>query len=147
IEMIEIAEELIEAMLGRQIFVAIAEMVLAELAGGVAERLERLRNRDVTILQTDGGTGYADLAEPGAQADLPGDEGRAAGGAGVLRVVVGKNHAFIGDAVDIRRLVTHQPARIGADVGLADVVAEDDEDVRLCGARLLRMSYGTTERR
>jgi hypothetical protein len=37
---IEITVELFEAMHGRQIFVAIAEVVLAELAGGVAERLQ-----------------------------------------------------------------------------------------------------------
>jgi hypothetical protein len=34
-------------MHGRQKLVLVAEMVLAELAGGVAERLERLGNRDV----------------------------------------------------------------------------------------------------
>src|SRR5262245_47971498 len=39
VEVVEIAEELIKAVLGRQMLVAIAEMVLAELAGGVALRL------------------------------------------------------------------------------------------------------------
>ena len=38
------------------------------------------------------------------------------------------------DAIDVRRLVAHQPVAVGADVGDADVVAPDDEDVRLgCG--------------
>jgi hypothetical protein len=40
---IEVAEELVEAVVGRKILVPIAEMVLAELAGGVAERLQRAR--------------------------------------------------------------------------------------------------------
>ncbi len=38
VEVIEIAEEFIEAMHRRQMLVAVAQMVLAELAGGVAER-------------------------------------------------------------------------------------------------------------
>ena len=41
VEVIQVAEELVEAVDGRQELVAIAEMVLAELAGGVALRLER----------------------------------------------------------------------------------------------------------
>jgi hypothetical protein len=50
VEVIEIAEELVEAMDRRQIFVAVAEMVFAELPGGVAQRFERLRDRYVTGL-------------------------------------------------------------------------------------------------
>src|SRR5262249_43200490 len=42
-----------------------------------------------------------------------------------------------GDAVDVRRLVAHQAAAVGADVGYADVVAEDDEDVRLLAGLLV----------
>src|ERR1700752_5251998 len=114
-------------------------MVLAELPRRVAERLERLRNRDVAILQADGGSGNTDLAQTGAKTNLPRDEGRASGGAAVLRVIVGEHHAFLGDAVDVRRLVANQSVRVDADVGLADVVAEDHEDVRFCsgGSRLL----------
>ena len=52
--------------------------------------------------------GNADLGQAGAQADLAGDEGRAARRAAVLGVVVGEHHAFLGDAVDVRRLVAHQ---------------------------------------
>lgn len=129
VEVVEIAEELVEAVLGRQVFVAVAEVVLAELAGGVAERLQRLRDRHVAVLQSDRRTGDADLAEAGAQADLSGDEGRAPGRAAVLRVIVGEHHAFLGDAVDIRGLVADDAEPVGADIGLADVVPEDDEDV------------------
>ena len=41
VEVIEVAEELVEAVDGRQELVAVAEVVLAELAGGVALRFER----------------------------------------------------------------------------------------------------------
>ena len=55
----------------------------------------------------------------------------------MLTVVVGEHHAFLGDAVDIGRLVAHQAARIDTDIGLADVVAPDDDDIwlLLCGRR------------
>ncbi len=46
IEVIEIAEELVEAVDGRQELVEIAQMVLAELAGGVALRFERSGDGD-----------------------------------------------------------------------------------------------------
>ena len=42
IEVVEVAEELVEAVHRRQELVAVAEVVLAELAGGVALRLEQL---------------------------------------------------------------------------------------------------------
>ena len=53
VEMVEVAEELVEAVHRRQEFVAVAEMVLAELAGGVAERLERFRDAHVFGVQAD----------------------------------------------------------------------------------------------
>jgi len=40
--------------------------------------------------------------------------------------------AFLGDAIDVGRLVTHQTAAVSADVGDPDVVTEDDEDVGFC---------------
>ena len=39
-------------MIGWQEFIAVAQMVLAELSGSVSERLQRLRNGDVPRLQT-----------------------------------------------------------------------------------------------
>ena len=64
VEVVEVAEELVEAVLGRQILVAVAEVVLAELTGRVAERLERLGDGDVAVLQADRGAGHADLESP-----------------------------------------------------------------------------------
>jgi hypothetical protein len=51
VEVIEVAEEHVEAVHGRQELVAVAEMVLAELAGRVALRLEQLGNRRVLLRQ------------------------------------------------------------------------------------------------
>ena len=47
VQVVEVAEELVEAVRRRQVLVAVAEVVLAELAGRVAERLEQLGDRRV----------------------------------------------------------------------------------------------------
>src|SRR5436190_706103 len=129
VEVVEVAEELVEAVDGRQIFVAVAEVVLAELAGGIAERLERFGDGNVSRLKAHGCARNSDLGHPGAVNRLTCDEGRAARRATVLGVVVREHHAFAGDAVDVRRLVAHQAECVGADVGLADVVAPNNEDI------------------
>ena len=75
--------------------------------------------------------GKPDLEKTGAHGTLAGDEGSTAGGARLLAVVVGEDRAFVGDAVNIRRAVPHHAAVIGANVPVADIIAHDDEDVRL----------------
>jgi hypothetical protein len=40
VQVIEIAKELVEAVVGRQMFVAVTKMILAELTAGVAEGLQ-----------------------------------------------------------------------------------------------------------
>ncbi len=129
VQVIEVAEELVEAVDGGEIFVPIAEVVLAELAGGVAERLEQLGDGGVFLLQADGGARHADLGQAGADRVLAGDETGAAGGAALLRVVIGKCDALFGDAVDVGSPVSHHAATEVTDVPDADVVAPKDEDV------------------
>src|SRR5262249_20595777 len=68
IEVIEIAEELVEAVHRRQKLVAVSEMVLAELSGRIAERLERLGDGDVLGTQAQGRARQTDLGQPGSQA-------------------------------------------------------------------------------
>ena len=46
-------------------------------------------------------------------------------------VVVGEAYAFLGDTVNVRRLVAHHAAVIVADVPGTNIVAPDDEDVWL----------------
>ena len=130
VEVIEVAEPFVEAVHGRQELVAVAEMVLAELAGRVALRLQHLGERRILLLDAARRTGNADRGHAGAHRHLAHDEGGAAGGAARLAVVVGEDDAFLADAVDVGRLA-HHAVRVGADVPHADVVAEDDEDVRL----------------
>ena len=49
VEVIEIAEELVEAVHRRQRLVAVADVVLAELSGGIAEVLQQAADRGVEL--------------------------------------------------------------------------------------------------
>jgi hypothetical protein len=104
-------------------------VVLAELAGGVAQRLEQLGDGGVLGLQADVRAGHAHLGQAGAVGVLPGDEGGAAGGAALLAVGIGEAHALVGDAVDVGRAIAHQAVAVAAQVGDADVITPDDENV------------------
>lgn len=45
--------------------------------------------------------------------------------------MVGEDPSLLGDAVDVRRAITHHAVVVGTDVPIADVVSEDDKDVGL----------------
>ena len=51
VEVVEVAEELVEAVHGGQVLVAVAEVVLAELSGRVALRLESVGDGRILVLQ------------------------------------------------------------------------------------------------
>ena len=129
IQVIEIAEELVEAMDGGQVLVLVAQVVLAELAGGVAQRLEQFGDGGVLGLQADVGAGHTDLGQAGAVRVLARQEGGAAGGAALLAVGVGEAHPLVGDAVDVGRAIAHQAVAVTAQVGDADVIAPDHQDI------------------
>ena len=64
VQVVEVAEELVEAVHGRQELVQVAEMVLAELPGRVAERLQQLGDRHVLGLEADVEPGTPTLLRP-----------------------------------------------------------------------------------
>src|SRR5262245_34398691 len=131
VQVVEVAKELVEAMLRRQVLVAVAEVILAELAGGIAEGFEQFGNSGIFRTHAHGSAWQSDLTQTRAEYALAHNERRTAGGTALLGVVVGENHALVSDAVDIRGAVSHHALRIGTDVRLADVVTPDDEHVRL----------------
>ena len=138
VEVIEVAEELVEAVHRRQELVLVAEVVLAELAGGVAHALEGGRDGGGLGRQAGRRAGLADGRHAGADRQLAGDEVGAPRRAACLGIVVGEQHALGGDLVEIRRAARHHAAVVGADVPDADVVAHDDDDVRPLRLRLSR---------
>src|SRR6188508_3538316 len=103
-------------MYRRQVLIKVAEMILAELAGPVAPGFEQLGERHVARLETFLRAWETDLEQSGAEADLAGDEGGAAGGAALLPVPVGEQCPLLGDAIDVRGLVSHHALVVGTDV-------------------------------
>ena len=74
VEMIEIAEELVEAVHGRQRLVSITDMILAELPRGVAEVLEQAADRRIELAHAHRRAGKADLGQSGANTMLTGEK-------------------------------------------------------------------------
>jgi hypothetical protein len=61
IEVIEVAEEFVEAVRGRQELVTVAQVVLAELSRGVAERLQEVGDSWILRAQAHVGARQSDL--------------------------------------------------------------------------------------
>lgn len=133
--MVEVAEEFVEAVVRGQVLIQVAEMVLAELAGGIAKRLQQLRDGRIELGQPFLRARQTDLGEAGADGRLAVKERRTTGGTALLAVPVREQRTLFRDAIDVRRFIAHHALVVGADVPEADVVAPDDEDV---GFLLLR---------
>jgi len=104
---VERAVEFIEAVDSGQMLIPVTEMVLAELSGGVALGLEQLGDGHVAGLEALRGARHADFGVAGAQAALAGDERGAPRRAALLGVLVGEDHTFLGDAINVRRPEAH----------------------------------------
>ncbi|GAC1403621.1 MAG: hypothetical protein NVS4B6_13630 [Mycobacterium sp.] len=127
--MIQVAEEFVEAVRGGQKFIAVAEVILAELAGRVALRLQRRRDGRVFGLQSERRAGQAHFGQTAAVGVLAGDERRPARGATLLAVVVGEPRPLGCNPVDVAGPVPHHPVAVAAEVALTDVIAPDDQNV------------------
>jgi hypothetical protein len=77
------------------------------------------------------GARHTDLGQAGAIGALPGDKGCPAGRTALLAVRIGEAHPFVGNTVDVGRAVAHQPVAVTAQIGNADVITPDDQNVRL----------------
>ena len=132
IEVIEVAEELIEAVHGRQ-------KLVASRPGGSC-RTDPLRSPSPSRPSRSSApcagrpmvrARLADGGHAGADGKLAGDEIGAPGGAARLGVVVGEQHSLRGEPVEVRRPAGHHAPVVGTDIPHADVVTHDDDDVRL----------------
>src|SRR6266480_3866801 len=90
VQVIEVAKELVEAVDGGQELIEIAQMVLAELASGVALRFERGSDGASLCGYADFGAGLADRGHARANRKLTHDEVGPARRAACLRVIVGE---------------------------------------------------------
>src|SRR5439155_7851148 len=128
-EVIEVAKKFVETVDSGQELIEIAEMVLAELAGGVALRFERRGYRASLRWNPDLGTRLADCGHACANRKLTHDEVRASRRATGLGVIVGEQHSLLGHLIEVRRSPSHHAAMVGADVPHTDVITHDEQDV------------------
>src|SRR5215471_3537618 len=152
IEVIQIPPILVEAVDGRQKFIAITQVIFAELAGGVAHRSQHCCDGRRLRRHPSGGTGLSDCRKTSPNWQFTSNEVRASGGTTRFRVIVGKAHALAGHPVEIGRSASHDALIVDANIRPTDVIAHDDNDVwplprwsRLC-LRCLD-ARGRTERR
>ena len=131
VQVIEVAEELVKSMRRGQVFIPVAKMVLAELAGRVAKRFEHFRDGGIFCLQAESRPRHADLRHARAEWVLASDEGGTSSRAALLAVVVGKGDTFVGNAVDVWRAITHQAPAVPTDVPHANVIAPYNQDIGL----------------
>src|SRR3954470_3265541 len=129
VQMIEVAEEFVEPVHGRQVFVLVSQMVLAKLARSVAEWLEQLGDGWITCMKSDRGTRHAHFGQAGADWILPGYKCRASRCAALLAIVIGEGYPFVPNAVDVRGTVAHLAAAVVTDVPPANVVTPKNENV------------------
>src|SRR5262249_27050729 len=129
VEVVKIAEEFVEAMDSRQKLVAIAEVILAELAADITLWLEELSDGRILRLDSQCRSWQANFGHASADWRLAGNERRATGGAALLAVPVREKCPFLRDAINVGRLITPDAMVITAWVEPADVIAPDDKDV------------------
>ena len=131
VEVVQVTPELLEAVRGRKRLDIIAEVVLAEFAGAIAEIEQELRNRRRAGPQPGRAAGQLRRDHARTKRMHAGEEGVATGSAALLGVICHEDRAFVSDAVDVRRLPDHQAAMVNARLHDADVVTHDEEDVGL----------------
>src|SRR6516164_1150104 len=102
-------------------------MVLAELAGRISHRSERVRNSHGLIGDANGCSGLSDCGEASPHRYFTSDEVGPPSGAARFRIVVGEAHTLVGHPVQIRRSTGHDTLIVNADVRPADVVAHDKD--------------------
>ena len=131
VEVIEVAPEFLEAMRGRQSVGVVAEVVLAELAGVVAEVMQELGEGRRAGPEVGGAARELRRDHAGPERGHAGEEGVTTRRAALLGVVGHELRTFIADAVDVRRLANHQSLVVDARLHPADVIAHDEQDVGL----------------
>ena len=118
-------------MLGRQVLVAVAEVVFAKLAGAIAQWLEQFRNCGIFIAVAQLRPRQPHLGKAGSVDTLARNKGGAAGGATLLGVIMDELRPLLGDPVDVGGFVAHQAIAVAAEVALADVIAPENQHVGL----------------
>src|SRR4029077_5723988 len=107
----------------------IAKVILAELAGGIAQIVQELGEGRRAGRQIRNGARQLRQHHPRAVRMHSGEEGRAPGRAARLGVVSHEYAAFLRDAIYAWCFPDHQAAMIAARLHPADIIAHDEQDI------------------
>src|SRR5207244_3035567 len=99
--------------------------------GGVADRLQEVSDGRVFRVKSDRSAGQADFGQAGAERILASDECGTSGSAALLAVIISESNAFFSNAVNVGSLVSHHASAEVTDIPHADVIAPENQDVRL----------------
>ncbi len=136
VQVIEVAPILLESVRCREGLGMVAEVVLAELAGGVTEIQQELGERRGSRSQVGRAARQLRRDHTRAQRIHAGEEGISSGRAALHGNIVHEDRALVPDPVDVGRLADHQTAVIDARLHPADVVTHDEQDVGFLSPRL-----------
>src|SRR5215813_7071494 len=106
-------------------------MILAKLSGCITLGLQQLGYSWILALEPNRCSRNSNFRQPGAKSTLPGDKRCSSGGATLLSVGVGKQHAFFCEAVDVGCSIPHHAVTVATEILNSDVVSPNHEDVRL----------------
>src|SRR5262249_11539271 len=90
VQVIEIAEELVESVRSGKKLIAVSQMVLPELSGGVTQRLQQFGDRRIFSLETKVGARQSHFSQTSANRRLTGNKSGASCRAALLAVPVRK---------------------------------------------------------
>ena len=135
VQVVKVAVEFVKTVSRGQMLVAVAEVVLSELAGDVPLLLEQIGHGRGPVRNTVLRARHADSQKAGSEGMLAHDEGRPTGSTALLSVIVGHHRTFFGEAVDVGGFITHHTVIVGTDVMNPDVIPPDNDNVRLLGQR------------
>ena len=138
VQVVQVAEELVEPVNRGQVFVPVTQVVLAELACRVALRLQDFGDGGVVRLHAHRPPDHADRRQARPDRIHARNEGGTPSGARRMRVVVSEHCSFFPNPINVRGAIAHDSATVNAEVRRADIVAPDHHDVRLLAGDLGR---------
>jgi hypothetical protein len=116
-------------------FAPVAQVVLTELTGGLVLSLQYFRKNGVVSLHAHGVPDHSQRLHACPDGIHSGHKVAMPGGARRMRLVIRDHRSFFRKAIDVRRAIPHHTAVVDAEVGEADVISPDDEDIRLLRLR------------
>jgi hypothetical protein len=116
IQVIQALEELIEAMVGRQVLVSVAEVILAELGCHVALLFQQVGDGRHPVGDAVIGARHADGQEASAKWMVAEHEGGASGCTRLFTVGIREQCPLPSNAIDVWCAVSHNAMVVGSDV-------------------------------